>query len=146
MTIVMAWPWTSVKLGGGRSAFRFGPGPLSQMRQQFALAQADGFGRHLDKLIVFDIGDGLLQRHRHDGREPDRLVLGGGVPLTDKPKSRQSHAESRAPSRRSSPPRLLPSSTDMRNKNPQKSMHQGGQQRPTKTKPARDMASLQSVS
>src|SRR5258707_304216 len=38
-------------------SFRFCLGPLAQMRHQGAFAQADGFWRYFDQLIVLDVGD-----------------------------------------------------------------------------------------
>ena len=45
------------------------------MRQKFALAQAYRLRRHFDELVVFDIGDGLFERQRHDRRELQRFVF-----------------------------------------------------------------------
>ncbi len=48
---------------------------LAQMGQKRALAQADRFRRHLDELVVLDIGDRLFERRRNDRRQTHRLVL-----------------------------------------------------------------------
>ena len=48
---------------------------LAHMRQQLPLAQTDVQRRHFHQLIVLDIGHGLFQGHRHDGRQTHRLIL-----------------------------------------------------------------------
>src|SRR5258708_2074898 len=59
----------------GRTLFRFGLCPLAEMGQERALAQANGFRRHLDQLVILDIGDRLLERRRDHRGEPHRFVL-----------------------------------------------------------------------
>jgi serine O-acetyltransferase len=62
-------------LFGGRRA----PGALALMRVEEALAQPDRVRRHLDQLVVVDIGDGLFQRHLHRRRQAHRLVRARGA-------------------------------------------------------------------
>ena len=50
-------------------------GALAVVGVEQALAQADRFRRHLDQLVVGDIGDRLLQAHDLRRGQPHRLVL-----------------------------------------------------------------------
>src|SRR5690606_23375080 len=52
---------------------------LAVVRIEQLLAQADALRRHLDQLVVADIGDRLFQRHLARRGEADRLVLAGGA-------------------------------------------------------------------
>src|SRR5882724_12074246 len=54
-------------------------GALALVRVEELLAQADRFRRHLDELVVLDIGERLFQRHPDRRRQPHRLVLGRGA-------------------------------------------------------------------
>src|SRR5919205_1801054 len=47
---------------------------LARMRIEQPLAQAHGLGRHLDQLILLDVGDRALQGERARRRQPDHLV------------------------------------------------------------------------
>src|SRR4028119_1441463 len=56
---------------------RFAPPalPLPLMRIQEALPQPDALRRHLDQLVVLDVGDGLFQGHALGRGEADAFVL-----------------------------------------------------------------------
>src|ERR1700760_2164101 len=54
-------------------------GPLALVLVQQLLAQADRARRHLDQLVVLDIGESLLQRHLDRRGQPHRLVLRRGA-------------------------------------------------------------------
>src|SRR6185437_377201 len=67
----------------GRGSLRHGLfgllGALALVGVEVLLAQADRFRRHLDELVVLDIGERLFQRHLDRWRQAHRLILRRGA-------------------------------------------------------------------
>src|SRR5580700_9760645 len=73
-------------LRGGRNVRallrrRAAAGAFSVVGVEEALAQTDRFWRHLDKLVVGNIGDRLFKAHHDRWSQADRLVLRGGADI-----------------------------------------------------------------
>src|SRR5579885_22658 len=81
MTLVIYWSKPPVNSRGFLCLSRLGLRALAQMRQELALPEPDGFWRYLDQLIILDIGDGLLQRHRRDRCQANGFVFRGGADI-----------------------------------------------------------------
>ena len=54
---------------------------MALLGRQHRLAQPDGFGGHLHKLVLADKADGLLQGHRLHRREQHGVILAGGADI-----------------------------------------------------------------